>query len=85
MKRLSYRLGNLELRTTGDGLVGSENPATAEIVQWYGDHCLTIAYWKKDFDLVFVTGRPFHKDVNRLDFFKLAEAGQKHLEEEDQE
>lgn len=83
MKHLSYRLGNIELRTIGDGLAGSKNPATMEIVQWGGDHCLTIAYWNMEFDLVFVTNRPFHKDVDKLDFFKLAEAGQKHLEEGD--
>lgn len=83
MKHLSYRLGNLELRNTGDGLAGSENPTTMEIVLW-GDNkiCLTIAYWTRDFDLVFVGNRPFYKDVDKLDFLKLAEAGQKHLVEQ---
>lgn len=81
MKHLSYRLGNLELRTIDSGLLRTL-PTTMEIVQWGAvAGCWTIAYWNKEFDLVFVTSRPFHKDVDKLDFFKLAEAGQKHLME----
>ena len=82
MKKLSYRLDNLELRSCppGDRL---------EIVQWSCNtetYCWTSAYWETNKDdihsLCFVSDRPFHRAVDWKDFEKLAQCGQDYLDKE---
>jgi len=89
MEHYKVRFGNLELRTTGIHLLGNEEHATAEIVQWSEeDCCWTIAFWKMNgvnYELLFVGDRPFHEKVNPDTFWKLAKMGQKHLEKKEED
>ncbi len=80
MKHINYKLGNIELRTTGKYLMQTfENDMkTCEIVQWEGNFCFTLAYWVEDsegFYLRFVGEGPLDENVDILDFMHLAKEG----------
>ena len=80
--KFSNKIGNLELRSCGIGLIITGVPHDrAEIVEWASDesHCWAIAYWikgKESYDLKFVGNRPFVESVNKDTFWMLAKSGQ---------
>ena len=85
VERLVMRIGDVEVRCCDKHLCSTGFLETAEIVQWHdgGETCHTIAAWRRDsegYDLHFIGGRPFNAcgaDV----FWKLAKAGQDHLDD----
>lgn len=57
--------------------------ADSDLFRWQEDTCFTLASWvphKEGFDLKFVGSRPF-EHADPLTFWRLAEVGDKHLEE----
>lgn len=88
--KISYRIGNLELRNTI--IPPSSTPSFyfgIEVVQWERDnsgnnYCYTLVYWVRDregsYELRFVRDRPFKADRDIL--WKLMEEGQKLIKEE---
>ena len=79
----SFRIGDLEARSCNDSLLNDGDHTTGEIVCWENlTTCYVVAYWVKNregYDLKFVGARPFDPDLERDDFFTLAELGQKIL------
>lgn len=72
MQKFRYRLGNLEVRSCGEGLMQHTPHDRAEIIEWtFADdgkeYCFVLAYFEpqkdeNDYDLQFVGGRPFQYD-----------------------
>jgi len=84
MKTLKCRVESLELRTCDDNLLStsSKEHMTASIVKWKNSFCYVLAYWLKDtegYELKFIGDRPFEDNINKDEFWLLAEIGQKHL------
>ena len=98
MKKMTMRIGRLELRTTNLHLTGVEPHTTAEIVRWFnsptasdGERCCEIAHWlrrgegldcENDFDLLLSGHDAFEEDVPHRIFWMLARIGQEYLETE---
>ena len=83
MKKFSYKIDDLELRSCNNHLLSKGKHERAEIVKWFEpESCYTVAYWKKNsdkkFDLVFV-GDEFLKE-NKNIIWSLIEIGQKRLD-----
>ncbi len=93
MKHMNYRIGNIELRSTGKHLIRDDDKiTTCEIILWFDgvkrESCCTIAHWKRDtegFDLKFVGSRPLGDDVRVSDFWCLVKAGQEFLDKYEDE
>ena len=91
MKKFNKRIDDMELKSCDSHLLGLEDHETAEIVMWEFErtvietpYCYTIAYWvrnREGYYLKFVGNRPFDIRIDKIAFFKLAELGQKHLDE----
>lgn len=90
MWRVNYRQDNLELRSCDEHLtLNNSEHTTLEIVRWSkydGDnkeYCCVIAYYEvsKEYvpSLKFVADRPFEQDINKDDFWQLAELGNQML------
>lgn len=82
LKFLRLRMGNLEVRTCDEHLIGDFPHTTMEIVQWETESCYTIAFWSSDkegYRLRFVCDRPFKYNVDPVDFMRLAAFGQEEL------
>lgn len=88
MVKLSFHLGDMEIRTCNKALISEGEHTTAEIVHWATtadgkSYNYTVAYWileEEGYFLRFVGGRPL--DVCTGDtFWKLAKVGQNHLDE----
>ena len=82
MKKVNCRVEGLEYRTCDINLGSTKELCTGEIVKWIGDTCYTLAYWKKDsegFNLKFIGERPFDTNIDKDEFWSLAEMGQKQL------
>ena len=92
MKRMNFRIDDMELRSCGERLTDIKPHSTAEIVQWQKpkdekEFCYVLAYWRlipnsDEYELVFVGSRPFMNDIDRNTFWKLAKMGQELLDEE---
>ena len=86
---LTLRIGDLELRTCDENLLSRKALTKAEVVRWQettigGEtrpSCYAVAIFSQDregyWSVEFVGSRPF--DVNREDFWRLLEFGQKFL------
>ena len=79
VKDVQMRIGNLEVRTSHYRL------PIMEIVQWDNSHCWTVANWQVTKDgagyLSFVSDRPFAKEIDLMDFWRLAKLGQEFVQE----
>lgn len=76
IKRISYRIDNLELRRTET--ISTKPRQYLEIVNWKNESCYTVASWSYNEDesihfLEFVSDR--YKDVDWDDFKKLIDVG----------
>lgn len=78
VRRISVRVDNLELRSTGKHLLTDQDPhSTMEIIKWGGQSCYVVAYFHLDKDecpsLKYVGDRPLKepRDV----FMDLVELG----------
>jgi hypothetical protein len=72
----NIRSGNLELRFGKPRW----HDGAAEIVEWDGDKCWTIAYWQ-DYSLIFIRGFSFGDEIDPASFWELAKTGGARLEE----
>ena len=82
MKNLKCRIEDLEVRTCDENLLSHGTAETMSIVRWNKNVCFCLAYWTKDsegYNLNFIKGRPFDDDIDKEEFWLLAEIGQKHL------
>ena len=82
---VSFRIGNLELRSCDENLLRVKIFTTLEIVYWENKgHCWVVAHWEEgnsgEYSLVFCVGRPFNDYIDREVFWDLAYSGQKALE-----
>ena len=69
---IKYRINDLQLNTFG---------CRSEIQYKNCEGvCYTIAYWNGN-NLTFVGAKPFNKEINKKDFWKLAKRGQKKLDD----
>ena len=50
MKEFSLREKDFEVRSCNNMLLSSGEHTTVEIVEWNGDHCITVAYFIKTED-----------------------------------
>lgn len=87
MKKFSFKVEDLEVRSCNAHLLSGGEHNRAEIVKWAKDtgekkYCWTVAYWSKNkdgYDLKFLGKRPF--DVDSGVFMKLAKQGQEMLDD----
>jgi hypothetical protein len=81
MRKFSFRIGYIEARSCDVHLRNSDPHVRAEIVNWNGATCFTLASWREkdeDWGLEFCGKRPFL--VNDTEFMLLARLGQEELE-----
>ena len=75
--KFNIKIGNLELRSTGEGLISTNKHDRAEIVKWENhNNCYTIARYDINGDnFSFIDDRPYDRGVDMLVFMKLVKIG----------